>query len=153
MGDADVWWLTAALAFIGPLVGYIVGVWINSRDRISREDTQPGNGHDRAERRRGYLCLVEAAAAFEPAVAQGRGEQALADLRRAASIAVFDSDPGIESCVDDLVEAGRSWIRITAAHSPSSVAAIEAADAFRQQFSAARTAMRADIATLRSPAG
>jgi len=144
MGSTGPWWLTVTLAFAGPLVGLAVGHRMTSRrDRLQawRADRE----RDRTERRRGYLGLFGAADALEPAIAEGRGERALEDLRRAASIAKFDADPDVKSHVREVVEAGQRWVQVVAANAPSSSARAEAMGVFRERLSVAHAAMHADI--------
>lgn len=145
MGNAGPWWLAVTVAFVGPLVGLALGHRLTSR-RDRAQAWRADRERDRAERRRGYLGLFEAADALEPAIAEGRGEKALADLRRAASTALFAADPHVEPYVREVVDAGQRWIRVAAANAPSSSATVEAAGSFRERLSATHAAMRADIA-------
>jgi hypothetical protein len=146
MSGSGPWWLTVTVAFVGPLAGIAVSHRLTSgRDRA--QERRADRERDRAERRRGYLGLFEAADALEVAIADGRGEQALADLRRAKTIAMFESGPGIESYARELVAAGQRLVRVAAADTLSSRATLEAAGAFRERLAAAHAAMRADIST------
>jgi hypothetical protein len=137
-------WLTALVALIGPMIGLVLGHRLTNR-RDERQARRADRERDRAERRRGYLGVFEAGDAFASAVPEGRGESALAELRKAATVAAFNAGPGVEPLIRDVVEAARRWVKVAATSPSSSSAQVEAAKSFADRLSAAHTAMRADV--------
>lgn len=79
-----------------------------------------------------------------PAITEGRGQAALANLRACAADAQFSAPDTTEAAMAATVDAAQRWINLAAANAPASTAVSQAAGTFEERLSVARAVMRAD---------
>lgn len=139
-------WLALSFTLAGSIAGIFSASWLTSK-RDRHQAKRADQARDRAERRSGYLGLFQTARALERAIASGRGESALQEIRDTETVAVFNCGHGIDADAEALVEAAERLVRVAAANPPASRATVEATTAFRTRLSALHAAMRADLAT------